>query len=150
IVGRPTSTSVGYKPGLLEDVLRTEGETLTEEWEKKLLDHTGKLLEDSHFLLPGAEDAIRQFIALIDQTLKQYEMLAKELGEKASNVSERIRILLENLDEIVSGGRRTAQFSQELLELVKDYPKDRYLSMVLKVVLNAYTAVRSRLSDQAR
>lgn len=150
LVGRPTSSSVLYKPGILEETLRNEAEALTEEWEHKLLEHTGKLMEDAGFMLPGAEEALRQFMALIDQTLKSHEELAKELGDKALHESERLRTLIENLDEIVSGGRRTSQFSTELLELIKNYPKDRYLSMILKVVLNSYTGVRSRLADQAR
>ena len=146
----PATSTVLYKPGVLEGVLRSEGEALTEEWERKLLDHTGKLIEDIGFLLPGAEEALRQFIALIDQTLKHHEELSQELTQKAQHKSERLKTLVENLDEIVSGGRRTSQFSTEILELVKLYPKDRYLSMVLKVVLNCYTAVKSKLGDQVR
>ena len=150
LTGRPTSSTVLYKPGLLEDVLRAESDALAEEWERKLLDHTGKLIEDSGFLLPGAEEAIRQFIALIDQTLKHHEQLSQELTQKALHSSERLKTLVENLDEIVSGGRRTSQFSSEILELVKIFPKDRYVSMVLKVVLNCYTTVKSKLGDQVR
>jgi serine/threonine protein kinase len=150
LLGKPTSSAVLYKPGTLEETIRSEGETLAEEWEKKILELTGRLIEQPEFLLPGAEEALRCFIALIDNTLKHKEPLNQELSQKTAIENERLQILLENVEEISAGGRRAAQFQTELLELIKIYPRDRYQSMVLKVVLTAYTAMRGKLSDQLR
>jgi hypothetical protein len=150
LLGRPTTSAVLYKPGLLEDAIRTEGEALAVESEKKLLDTTSRLVEHPDFLLPGAEESLRAFIALIDQALKHHDMLCQELTQKAAVGNERLQILLENVDEIASSGRRASQFSQEILELIKTYPRDRYQSMILRVVLNSYTSMRGKLADQLR
>src|SRR5207249_6458857 len=51
---------------------------------------------------------------------------------------------------IVAGGRRTAQFVSELVELIRVYPKLRYQSLLLKVINTSYSSIRTRLADQLR
>lgn len=150
MVGQPASSSVLYKPGTLEEALRKEGEALAADWEKKLLQETATLIELPEFRLAGAEKAIRAHLNQVEQTLKHHEPLFTEFNQKARSAEERLQMLVQNLDEIITGGRRTSQFATELVEILKTYPKMRYQSMMLKLLNNTLTAVRNKLSDQLR
>lgn len=149
-IGQPTSSSVLHKPGLLEETLRKEGESLADEWDKKLLQETGALIERPEFRLAGAEQAIRAYLNQVEQTLKHHEPLCLEFTQNATAGNERLQFLLQNVEEIITGGRRTAPFASELVEILKTYPKMRYQSMMLKLLNNTLTAVRGKLSDQLR
>lgn len=144
------SSSVLYKPGVLEEVLRQETDAMKKHWEQHLLQMTAKLLEQPDFRLSGAEEALRQLIALVDHATKSHEALCQELHKKAQIGYERLNIIFPNVDEIAAGGRGTAQFATELVEHLRSYPKFRYQGMVLKLLLTIYTHARNRLSDQLR
>ncbi len=150
LVGRATTSTVLNKPGTLEGVLSQEAEAMVADFNKKLLAATAQLIEQPDFHLAGAEEAIRQFMSLVDKAAKSHEILAKEIVHRASTDSDRMDYLTQNVDEIVGGGRRTANFVTEMVELIRVYPKLRYQSLLLKVINGTYSSLRNRLADQLR
>ncbi|MGE3807419.1 MAG: tubulin-like doman-containing protein, partial [Gemmataceae bacterium] len=151
LLGQPTASSVLYQPGQLEETLRNEAEeVLRDLWEKKVLRGTGRLLDQPEFKLAGAEEALRGFIGLIDQALQGHEALTVELTELSLKNNERLRVLLENADGIIGGARGMSQYLTELTDLLREYPKNRYQSMILKLINNNYVNARNRLQDQLR
>jgi serine/threonine protein kinase len=150
IVGHPTPSQVGYTPGVLEETLRKEADRLFEEWEEKVTRLTMRLIEQPKFRLPGAEESIRQVIGRIDQILIRNDPLSQEYAEKTAQGYERLQILRPEIREIVQGGRKTAALLAEVVELLRQYPKWRYQSLVLRHVNSTYSKLRDFLSDKSR
>ena len=150
IVGHPSETTVLREPGLLEETLAKEGDDFTGEAQQKLNELIGDLIEEPGLRLAGAEEALRQLIASVEQTLKHQEPLVEDLSEKASKSRERLQFLVSSIDEIAKGGRRSAQLGTELKELLRLHPKWRYQSLVLRRVTISLTSLRGFLSDQLR
>ena len=149
------------EPSLIERTLAEIAHVIADECEQKLAELAVTLLEDPNYRLAGAEEALRQFCATVEQALQAQETLAKELAEKASQLYQRIQHLI---DKPLQGspptstkwiGRRTAttanKFSAaDLLELVRTYAKSRYHSLTLTHLNNLYVGLRGHLSDQIR
>jgi hypothetical protein len=125
-VGTASTTSVLSKTGQLEGVLHQETDAMLADWIKKLVPATTRLVEQPEFHLAGAEAAIRGLMELLDKTRRSHESLLREIGGRSRRDFERIQFLLQNLDEVIAGGRRTAQFVTELVELIRVYPRTCY------------------------
>ena len=150
LVGRPTSSAVLSRHGVLEETIQKQADPLVVEVGRHLAGLTLPLVEDPAYRLAGAEEAVRQLIDRMEQLLQHQEPLCQELTQKAIAGHERLQSLLPSLPEIIAGGRRTAAVLAEFLELLTLYPKWRYQSLVLRRVCLAYTSLRGFLSDQLR
>jgi serine/threonine protein kinase len=150
IVGHPTPSQVGYTPGELEKTLQKETERLFEEWEEKVTRLTMRLIEQPQFRLPGADESIRQVIAKIDQIILHNDPLSQEYTENTAKAFDRLEQLRPYVHEIVKGGRSTARELVEAVELLRQYPKWRYQSLVLRHVNSTFSKLRDFLSDKTR
>jgi serine/threonine protein kinase len=150
LVGHPTESAVLHDPGLLEEALAKEGEGFVRDCQRKLGRFIADLIEEPGFRLAGAEEAIRQLMALFERTLKHQEPLVEEITEKATKSHERFQFLLSNIEEINKGGRKSIHLAAELDELMRMHPKWRYQSLVLRRVTMSLTSLRGFLSDQLR
>src|SRR5262249_14901348 len=145
VVGRLDADTLTRPPALIEGL--TQGSAaLVIRWCKQLEAITVDLIEEPQFRLAGAEEALRQFMATIQSTLEHYEPLSTELSTRVAEARLRIDAMLTSLQ----GGRRTVQLAAALLELLKQYPKWRYQSLVLQQLSATYVSLRGRLSDQLR
>lgn len=149
LVGRPETTTGGKQP-LLKEALDEAEKELVSDWGQKMADLAVRLIEQPEYRLAGAEEAIRQSVAAIEQVLQHYEPLVKELGNRVTEVFGRIHDLLNNRQELAAGGRRAATFITNLVDLVRFYPKWRFQSLVLQRVAATYVSLRGYLSDQLR
>jgi serine/threonine protein kinase len=150
LVGHPTESTALHDPGLLEDALTKEGEGFVRDCQEKLSQFIADLIEEPGFRLAGAEEALRQLMALFERILKHQEPLVEEVTQKSTKSHERLQFLLSNIPEINKGGRRSTQLSAELHELMRLHPKLRYQSLVLRRVTTSLTCLRGFLSDQLR
>src|SRR5262249_40244884 len=133
ILGQPGAPSVLRAPGLLEDVVKQASDAMLDDWSKKLLATTAGLMELPEFHLAGAEEAIRQFGKQIDEVLMSHKALSEELYERAVNDNQKLQWYKQNLDEIVASQRKYSDDIDRMVNLLQDYPKRRYHSMLLKV-----------------
>jgi eukaryotic-like serine/threonine-protein kinase len=150
LVGHPTESAVLHDPGLLEEALAKEGEGFVRDCQRKLGQFIADLIEEPGFRLAGAEEAIRQLMALFERILKHQEPLVEEIAEKATKSHERFQFLLSNIEEINKGGRRSVHLAAELDEMMRMHPKWRYQSLVLRRVTMSLTSLRGFVSDQLR
>jgi hypothetical protein len=81
------STSV---PGLLNDLLRKAADALGQKFEQKLAELAVNLIEHPQFRLAGAEEAIRQFSATLEQVLDHHEPLLREYQERTAALFEHL------------------------------------------------------------
>ena len=132
------------------------------ESEQKLVEVIVRLIEQPAYRLAGAEEALRQFCATVEQALQSQEPLAKELLDRSILVHQRLQVLLESppvqeesrTKSLWKLGRRNAQdknnSATELIELLKAFAKCRYQSLILLHVNRLYVSLRGHLSDQIR
>ncbi|MBI1916349.1 MAG: protein kinase [Planctomycetes bacterium] len=166
LLGRPESAddaNVGdLAPalGTLPQALHEASEAIAALWSQKLAELPVRLIEQPAFRLAGAEEAVRQVVALIERVLQTHEPLARELGDKATAAFVRLmRALAQPAGGVpaaarpaAGGARRSgpSSSSEALLELVRSYPKLRYQALVLQQVLGVYISLRGHLTDTLR
>src|SRR5262249_55101624 len=135
LLGRPESAddaNVGEQAvavGTLTQALRETSEAIAVEWSQKLAELPVRLIEQPAFRLAGAEEAVRQMVALIGRVLQTHEPLARELADKATANFVRLMTVLAQ-GTASSAPRRSASLTPEaVLELVRSYPKVRYQAL---------------------
>ncbi len=153
--------SPSQEPGQLERALADTASTMRDEYEQKLAEVAVRLIEDPHYRLAGAEEALRQLSAQVEEALQLHEDLARELQQRAVAAYQRLQDLLSSPTALLhSTPSRRAGFLRrtptqpgpavEVLELLRNYPKWRYQSLVLERVNALYLSLRGQLSDQLR
>lgn len=150
VVGRPAG-SVGACPGALADPLAEAARELTVRWGQRLAQFASQFIEQPGIRLAGAEEALRQLSAIIEQEITHYEPLWNDLTKRAAEALDRIGSLMTSL-QTVSGppNRKTSTAAANLLELVRFYPKWRYQSLLLQRLVATHVSLRGFLSDQLR
>jgi serine/threonine protein kinase len=143
---RPTT-----EPSVIERTLGDIAHVIADECEQRLAELAVTLLEDPNYRLAGAEEALRQFCTIVEKALQSQEILAKDLGDKASQLSQRIHHLID--PNSANSARHTMMASvngHDVFELVRTYAKTRYHSLMLTYLNRLYVALRGHLSDQIR
>jgi hypothetical protein len=128
-------------------VLRQSADSLTNEWGQKLAEMPVHLIEEPDYRLAGAEEAIRQAVATVEQLLQHHEPLAKDLTTKAAESYGRLKALAT---PPVKGARRFTLDAVDIVELLRCYPKWRFQSLMLQQVAASYVCLRGHLSDELR
>jgi serine/threonine protein kinase len=146
------------EPGAIESALAEASKSVGADCEQKLLQTIVQLIEQPCYRLAGAEEALRQFSAIVEQALKMQEPLAKEVQDNSVLLYQRIQVLLETpmvLEEsrttsLWKFGRRKDSAGDDLIALLKSFAKARYQSLILFYVNRLYLSLRGIVSDQIR
>ncbi|MFQ3594180.1 MAG: tubulin-like doman-containing protein, partial [Gemmataceae bacterium] len=135
------------EPPKLPERLRYHADQLANEWSQKLAELSVQLIEEPRFRLAGAEEAVRQIIALVEQVLQNHEPLTADLTQKAQEAYSHLRALSA---PVKKGERRPYLSGPEAFELLRAYPKWRLQSMILGHLAAAFVSLRGHLSDSLR
>ncbi|HVS34775.1 MAG TPA: tubulin-like doman-containing protein [Gemmataceae bacterium] len=147
LIGMPREEGIGDVPGALVRRLREASEKVVTEWGQKLAEISVHLIEEPEYRLAGAEEAVRQLVATIEQILQRQEPLARELAAKAAHSYERLQALF---GPVKFGRRPTPPPAAEIVELLRAYPKLRYQSLVMQHTSSTLLSLRGHLSDELR
>ena len=147
LIGKPTDDAAPDGAGALGRRLREASDKLVAAWGQKLAETSVQLIEEPQFRLAGAEESIRQVVASIEQILQRHEPLARDLAAKASDAYVRLKTFLAPVKSV---GRKPQLSTAEVLELLRNYPKWRFQSLVLQQASSAFLSLRGHLSDEAR
>jgi serine/threonine protein kinase len=166
LLGTPQDDGLSESPGRLVVALREAADKLVQEWGQKLAELPVRLIEAPEFRLAGAEEAIRQMIASIERTLQNHEPLARELAVRASELHDRLlqylvspippgastsrRSGLSGVFRKVTPGSRKSSPLTELQQLLRDYPKTLYQSLMLRQAGLLFLTLRGHLADEMR
>ena len=154
-----------YEPSVVERGLGDVAANIADVCDKKLAELiVHHLIEEPRFRLAGAEEALRQFGAIAEQSLQAHEQLAKELNERTVALYNRIHKIFDSPVPPVTKSnasiwkgafmRRTPAGKQslgtELVDMLTSYAKCCYQSQVLQHITRLYVSLRGLLSDQVR
>ena len=137
-------------PAPLPQALHEAASAITGEWSQKLAELPVRLIEQPTFRLAGAEEAVRQVVASIEKVLSIHEPLAHELSDRATQAYAKLMLLLAHANDPRSWPRRGTATPQEVLDLLRNYPKFRHQALVLQQVLGVYVSLRGHLTDTLR
>jgi len=149
-VGRPGEETMADQPSPLQEMLRTAGDEVVDEWGGRLGELMVRLIESPQFRLAGAEEAIRHVVASLQQVLEHHEPLTRELTTRAGEAHARIHALIARLRKPGDGKSRQLPGPTEAQELLRCFPKWRYQSLVLQQVTRGLVSLRGLLSDELR
>jgi serine/threonine protein kinase len=147
LIGHAEDDGTGDGPGTLTTQLRQSADELTNSWSQKLAEIPVHLIEEPSYRLAGAEEAIRQAVATIEQVLRHHEPLAKDLSTKATEAYGRLKF---HATPPARGTRRVPLEPVDIVELLRCYPKWRFQSLMLQQVSAAFICLRGHLSDELR
>jgi eukaryotic-like serine/threonine-protein kinase len=166
LLGTPQDDGLSETPGSLVIALRQAADKLVQQWGQKLAELPVRLIEAPEFRLAGAEESIRQMTASIEQTLQNHEPLARELSVRAAELYDRLlqcltsttpptastsrRSRISGVFRKVSPGSRKLSPLMELQELLRDYSKTLYQSLLLRQAGIVFLTLRGHLADEMR
>ncbi len=166
LLGKPQDDGLSETPGRLVVALREVADKLVQQWEQKLAELPVSLIEAPEFRLAGAEEAIRQMTASIEQTLQNHEPLARELSVRAAELHARLlQFLASSSSPVAATARRSgisvvfrtaasanrkALLLAETQELLRDYPKTMYQCLLLRQAGIVFLTLRGHLADEIR
>jgi hypothetical protein len=148
LIGKPGEESTAEAAGSVGTLLHEASDKLMQAWGQKMAELPVRLIEDPRFRLAGAEEAIRQVMASIEQVLQHYEPLSRDLTTRAAEAYLRLQAALGPRAQ--GKPSRVGLAATEVLELLRNYPKWRYQSLVLQQVAGAFVSLRGHLSDELR
>jgi hypothetical protein len=147
-------------PAQMVAALRRAADKLVKQWGQKLAELPVRLIEAPDYRLAGAEESIRQMVASIEQVLHHHEPLARELSNRAAELYDRLLALASQA--AAQTGRRSGIFRKassagrkavalaELPELLQNYPKTMYQSLLLRQAGDVFLTLRGHLADEMR
>jgi hypothetical protein len=161
ILGTPAEDHAPEPRGSLVQLLRQAAKDLINVWGQKLAEVPVQLIEDPSFRLAGAEEAVRQLVAMIEQILQQHEPLSKELVKKSREACERLHAFAGvpvgragacHPDKNQSHAPRRGPLPPpaDVVELLRAYAKWRFQSLVLTQLSSAFVTLRGHLADEMR
>src|SRR5207302_1818167 len=96
LLGKPTDDTPPDPAPALMRVLREAGDRLSQEWGQKLAELPVRLIEEPNFRLAGAEEAVRQVVATLEQSLRGHlSDELREIGFCRVRLGELLRLLEE-------------------------------------------------------
>ncbi len=150
LLGDPTDDGPPEPGPRLVDLLHEASDKLVQEWGQKLSELTVHLIEEPDFRLAGAEEAVRQAVATIEQALQHHEPLLKDLTARAREAHGRLKLLATPPHAGASKSQRRPPDPADVLELLRRYAKWRYQSLVLEQMAAAFVTLRGQLADEMR
>jgi serine/threonine protein kinase len=169
LLGKPPDDGALEPHGRIVLALREASDELATFWGQKLAEMPVRLIEEPDYRLAGAEEAVRQTVAAIEQILQHHEPLLQDLTTRAREAFDLLRLLTRPpspqsrekhkawMEKVSSamGGRTSSQRAappgaQDVLELLRCYAKWRYQALVLSQVAAAFVTLRGHLADEMR
>jgi hypothetical protein len=147
LLGRPGDEAAPEPHGTVAQVLRESAARLVQAWGQKLAELPVRLIEEPDFRLAGAEEAVRQLVATVEQSLQNHEPLTQELTARAREAFGRLLALAAPPR---SGASRRSVPAADVLELLRSYAKWRYQSLVLGQLAAGFVTLRGHLADEMR
>jgi serine/threonine protein kinase len=150
LLGRPLDDGLSDTPSPLVDALRQAADQLVQQWGQKLAELPVRLIEAPAFRLAGAEEVVRQVTASIEQTLQHQEPLSKELSTRVAEAHARMQHLLASGQPQQGRLVLPPKVGKEVLDLLREYPKWMYQTLLLRQAGNVFLTLRGHLVDEMR
>jgi serine/threonine protein kinase len=146
--------ALALRPAEVPKILREAAERITRDAWQVLADLTIGYVDQPGCRIAGAEEAIRQATALLEEWLSLYEGQTQQIAAELREMSERFPAVLAEYERTAAGGKRAEPRRQQivamLLEHLPRYPTLRFQQLLFQRLIGIYLSLRGRLSDQIK
>jgi serine/threonine protein kinase len=129
--------------GKVETTLEHTATQLSKEWCEHIIQFGLEMIELPEYRLVGAVSAVNLLTENLQKSIQHYEPTGAKLADQARDVYAKLGGYITNSTKV----RLTAA---EVTDAIKNYPRWRYQSMVIKHVCQIYDRVVALLKDQLR
>jgi hypothetical protein len=147
LLPKPQDDGMADSTATLVQELRSASERMVNVWSQRLAEMSVRLIEEPAFRLAGAEEAVRQAVASIEQILQRQEPLARDLSTRAGEAYARLQLMV---GPPRPGVRRPSFSAADCVESMRSFAKWRFQSLVLLQASAAFVALRGHLNDELR
>ena len=144
LVGMPDEHVMQRQVGRLEQTVHQAAENLIRDLAPKLLRFPRLLLEHPDYRLGGGLEAIDQLQGILTQLCDHHEPIAHEMATKAIDAY----YLIHSYLSAERGRRKPAP--ADIAEALRNFPKWRVQSLVLRQLCRIYMQMRGQLADLSR
>jgi eukaryotic-like serine/threonine-protein kinase len=137
LVGQPTSENAQAKLGQLGAHLDRSASSLASEYQGKLAQLAVSFMELPAYRLPGAEEALRQLLDRLRQTLSHLEDLLSKLRKDNVDIYGRLLSQINALDTLNRGSRKAA-VSREIVQQLGEFGLKRLECHLLQAMVTLY------------
>jgi eukaryotic-like serine/threonine-protein kinase len=150
LVGKPEIENDA--PGQIHEILANAFKPIAKEAEKCLFNWTGWFIEQPHYRLPGAEEALAQIKAKAVRAIEVLEGTRGDLGLEVQAAYSAIFPLLGQLGVAGRGviGPSRASVGRDLLDAGQHYARKRLSLLVLDITLSFYRGLVGAIPECMR
>ena len=149
ILGRPEEDATSARTAITEALDKASRRTAAR-WEEKITAVALGLIDEPGLRLAGAERVLPYIQAGVKDVVTAHEPLADELAAQASGVYKNLHAVLERLQGEAPGSRRASAAAAESVELMRQYTKTRYHSLVLRRAVVICRGLLARVPEYLR
>ena len=149
LLGRPEEEGTSIRTTITE-ALDTATRRTAARWGDKLTAVALGGIEQSGIRLAGAEVVLRHIQAALEQVVSGQEALAHDYAKLAGGAYVQLHSQLDHLQVNVPGGRLRPPTAAEFVDLLHQYAKNRYHSLVLRRAVQVCQGLLARVPDFSR
>ncbi|MBX7102656.1 MAG: protein kinase [Gemmataceae bacterium] len=144
--GYLTEAPAGRIPPLFEQVGPEQAHAV----DQQIADLTIQTVERPGMRIAGAEELVRQLAERAGQAKKSYEHLHESLTHEAGQTFRKLFPMIAGLDKYAFSGKKREQHVQEMIGLLRDYPKKQYQALLAKSLSDLYRGIMGAAPEYAR
>jgi serine/threonine protein kinase len=142
IVGKPEAAGPPPAPTPLVEALEHVNEKLFSSYEQKLAQLAVFFVEQPGYRFAGAEESIRAFHDLLQETASTQETLCQEMTARANHAYNRILEAIKAIKAVPAAQRKKTHIDNSGLgEYFRQFPSFRIKSLILQRVLSVYRSL---------
>jgi serine/threonine protein kinase len=150
--GHVNETTGSWNTAVLPPALREAADALTSDAGDRLVAWAMQFLDLPGYRVAGAEEAVRQSMAAMEERLQQLDVELQQLTADGQTAEQDLQNMLAESEKGLATGRRgelrRAQLSAALAEQLLRLPALRLQRMVTERLTGVHLSMRGRLSDQ--
>lgn len=141
--GYLTEGPAGRVPQLFEKLGPEEAQRI----DHQVAELTIQTVERPGLRIAGAEELVRQLGDKARQSMVSYQSLSESLWHEAGQVFRKLFPMIEGLERYAFTGKRREQHVQDVLTLLREYPKKQYQSLLAKCLFELYRGLVNALPE---
>jgi len=153
-LGSPGETPVSWQTAVLPPTLREAADAIIRDADEKLVGGALQFLETPGYRLAGAEEAVRQGLAALEERLRDLDARLQQLTAEQETADHDLQAMLADCEKGLPSGKRgelrREQLRAALEEELARLPGLAVERAIVERLVGIHLSLRGRLSDQMK
>lgn len=137
-------------PGHLQEIVDAAGSDVAQEVEQQVARCIMEYLERPRRRIVGAEEMVRQIAERSKQVLAAYDSLSDSLRVEGGELFRKLFPMISGLDRFALTAKRRDQHVQEVITLLREFPKRLYQGVLARGLKLLYRGIIGSVPDYLR